>query len=79
MWRINGHPIHIRCRLNSDVMSNLHMFSKLHTAGIKHYIEPASPKESEVGVYTCIRNLLPYLLVVEHKVKASNCDVDIDR
>ena len=57
-------------------MSNLHMFSKLHTEGIKHYIEPASPKESEVGVYTCIRNLFPYLLVVEHKVKALNCDVD---
>ena len=56
-------------------MSNLHMFSKLHTAGIKHYIEPASPKESEVRVYTCIKNLLPYLLVVEHKMKALNCDV----
>ena len=57
-------------------MSNLHMVSKLHTAGMKHYIEPASPKESEVGVYTCIKNLFPYLLVVEHKVKALNCDVD---
>ena len=57
-------------------MSNLHMFSKLHTAGIKHNIEPASPKESEVGVYTCIRNLFPYLLAVEHMVKAMNCDVD---
>ena len=29
----------------------IYTFSKLHTAGIKHYIEPASPKESEVGVY----------------------------
>ena len=59
----------------------IYTFSKLHTAGIKHYIEPASPKESEVGVYACIRNLFPFLLVVEHKVKALNCNVDryIDR
>ena len=55
-------------------MPNLHMFFKLHTAGIKHYIEPASPKESEVGVYVHKKFVS---ILIGHRAHGESLDCDV--